>query len=51
MLRCFRGSDVVLTPLIGGHTLESPLMLPGCVMANLHAFFGGEPLPYAVAVG
>jgi hypothetical protein len=42
---------VVLTPLIGGHTLESPLMMQGCAMANLLASFGGEPLPYAVAVG
>ena len=41
--------NVVLTPHIGGHTLESHHAMQDCVMANLDAFFAGKPLPYKVA--
>ncbi len=40
--------NVVLTPHIGGHTLESHQAMQDCVMANLAAFFEGRPLPYEV---
>jgi lactate dehydrogenase-like 2-hydroxyacid dehydrogenase len=40
--------NVVLTPHIGGHTLESHLAMQDCVIANLSAFFEGRPLPYRV---
>jgi hydroxypyruvate reductase len=40
--------NVVLTPHIGGHTLESHTGMQDCVIANLEAFFAGSPLPYAV---
>jgi hydroxypyruvate reductase len=40
--------NVVLTPHVGGHTLESHLAMQDCVIANLEAFFAGKPLPYAV---
>ncbi len=40
--------NVVLTPHIGGHTIESHLAMQDCVMANLDAFFAGKPLPYVV---
>jgi lactate dehydrogenase-like 2-hydroxyacid dehydrogenase len=40
--------NVVLTPHIGGHTLESHRNMQDCVLANLTAFFAGKPLPYAV---
>ena len=40
--------NVVLTPHIGGHTLESHSAMQDCVMANLDAFFAGKPLPYVV---
>jgi lactate dehydrogenase-like 2-hydroxyacid dehydrogenase len=40
--------NVVLTPHIGGHTLESHQAMQDCVMANLDAFFAGKPLPYKV---
>jgi lactate dehydrogenase-like 2-hydroxyacid dehydrogenase len=40
--------NVVLTPHIGGHTLESHQAMQDCVMANLAAFFEGKPLPYEV---
>jgi len=40
--------NVVLTPHIGGHTLESHQAMQACVIANLTAFFEGKPLPYAV---
>ena len=40
--------NVVLTPHIGGHTLDSHLAMQNCVIANLEAFFAGQPLPYAV---
>ncbi len=40
--------NVVVTPHIGGHTLESHTAMQNCVIANLDAFFAGQPLPYAV---
>jgi hydroxypyruvate reductase len=40
--------NVVLTPHIGGHTLEAHQAMQGCVIANLDAYFAGKPLPYAV---
>jgi hydroxypyruvate reductase len=40
--------NVVLTPHIGGHTLESHTAMQDCVIANLTAFFAGRPLPYTV---
>src|SRR5580698_1576329 len=40
--------NVVLTPHIGGHTTESHVAMQDCVIANLEAFFGGQPLPYEV---
>jgi hydroxypyruvate reductase len=43
--------NVVLTPHIGGHTLESHIAMQDCVMANLAAYFAGKPLPYAVKGG
>jgi hydroxypyruvate reductase len=42
--------NVVLTPHVGGHTLDSHVAMQDCVMANLDAYFAGKPLPYAVAV-
>ena len=41
--------NVVLTPHIGGHTLDSHVAMQDCVIANLTAFFAGKPLPYPVA--
>ena len=41
--------NVVLTPHVGGHTLESHTAMQDCVIANLEAFFAGRPLPYAVS--
>jgi len=41
-------ANVVLTPHVGGHTLESHVAMQDCVMANLDAFFAGKPLPYPV---
>ena len=41
--------NVLLTPHIGGHTLESHTAMQNCVIANLTAFFEGKPLPYRVA--
>src|SRR6202171_2562926 len=43
--------NVVLTPHIGGHTLESHVAMQDCVIANLEAFFEGRPLPHAVRGG
>ena len=43
--------NVVLTPHIGGHTLESHVAMQDCVIANLEAFFAGRPLPYEVRTG
>jgi hydroxypyruvate reductase len=40
--------NVVLTPHIGGHTLESHVAMQDCVIANLEAFFAGRPLVYPV---
>jgi len=40
--------NIVLTPHIGGHTLESHQAMQDCVMGNLAAYFAGKPLPYAV---
>jgi lactate dehydrogenase-like 2-hydroxyacid dehydrogenase len=40
--------NVVLSPHIGGHTLESHTAMQDCVIANLTAFFEGKPLPYPV---
>src|SRR6202040_3023297 len=40
--------NVVLTPHVGGHTLDSHVAMQDCVIANLEAFFAGERLPYAV---
>jgi hydroxypyruvate reductase len=40
--------NVVLTPHTGGHTLESHAAMQDCVIANLEAFFAGQPLPYKV---
>ena len=40
--------NVVLTPHIGGDTIESHVAMQDCVMANLEAYFAGEPLPYEV---
>jgi lactate dehydrogenase-like 2-hydroxyacid dehydrogenase len=41
--------NLVLTPHIGGHTLESHAAMQDCVIANLEAFFAGRPLPYPVS--
>lgn len=41
--------NVVLTPHIGGHTVESHIGMQDCVLANLAAFFTGKPLRYPVA--
>jgi hydroxypyruvate reductase len=41
--------NVVLTPHLGGHTLDSHAAMQDCVMANLDALFAGKPLPYPVA--
>jgi lactate dehydrogenase-like 2-hydroxyacid dehydrogenase len=43
--------NVVLTPHVGGHTLESHVAMQNCVIANLEAFFAGKPLPHAVRIG
>jgi hydroxypyruvate reductase len=43
--------NVVLTPHIGGHTLESHVAMQDCVIANLEAFFAGRPLSYEVRTG
>ncbi|MGA7805174.1 2-hydroxyacid dehydrogenase [Bradyrhizobium sp.] len=40
--------NVVLTPHIGGHTLESHVAMQDCVIANLESFFAGRPLAYPV---
>jgi hydroxypyruvate reductase len=41
-------ANVVLTPHVGGHTLESHVAMQDCVIANLEAYFAGKPLPHAV---
>jgi hydroxypyruvate reductase len=40
--------NVVLTPHIGGHTLDSHMGMQNCVIANLDAFYAGNALPHAV---
>ena len=40
--------NVVLTPHVGGHTLESHTAMQNCVIANLDTFFAGQPLAHAV---
>src|SRR6266481_3009867 len=40
--------NVVLTPHVGGHTLDSHVAMQDCVIANLEAFFAGKPLSYEV---
>lgn len=40
--------NVVLTPHIGGHTVEAHRNMQDCVIANLDAFFAGKPLRYPV---
>jgi hydroxypyruvate reductase len=39
---------VVLTPHIGGHTLDSHHGMQDCVIANLTAYFAGQNLPHPV---
>lgn len=41
-------SNVVLTPHIGGHTVEAHRNMQDCVIANLDAFFAGKKLRYPV---
>jgi hydroxypyruvate reductase len=43
--------NVVLTPHVGGHTLESHVAMQDCVIANLEAYFAGKGLPYPVEGG
>ena len=45
ILKC---KNVVLSPHIGGHTLESHVAMQDCVMANLAAYFAGKALPHEV---
>ncbi|OIQ68042.1 glycerate dehydrogenase [mine drainage metagenome] len=40
--------NVVLTPHVGGHTIESHIAMQDCVIANLEAFFSGKQLAYPV---
>jgi hydroxypyruvate reductase len=40
--------NVVLTPHVGGHTLDSHTAMQDCVIANLEAYFAGKPVPYEV---
>jgi hydroxypyruvate reductase len=40
--------NVVLTPHVGGHTLESHVAMQNCVIANLEAYFAGKGLQYPV---
>jgi lactate dehydrogenase-like 2-hydroxyacid dehydrogenase len=42
--------NVVLTPHVGGHTIDSHVAMQDCVIANLKAFFAGQPLPHPVQV-
>jgi hydroxypyruvate reductase len=41
-------ANVVLTPHVGGHTIESHVAMQDCVIANLEAFFAGRPLAHPV---
>src|SRR5450432_2192494 len=38
--------NVVLTPHVGGHTIDSHVAMQDCVIANLEAYFAGKPLAY-----
>jgi hydroxypyruvate reductase len=40
--------NVVLTPHIGGHTIDSHAAMQDCVIANLDAYFAGQPLAHPV---
>jgi hydroxypyruvate reductase len=40
--------NVVLTPHVGGHTLDSHIAMQNCVIANLESYFAGKPLAYPV---
>ncbi len=40
--------NVVLTPHIGGHTLDAHVAMQDCVIANLKTFFAGQPLAHPV---
>lgn len=40
--------NVVLTPHIGGHTLDLHIAMQDCVIANLDAFYAGRALPHPV---
>jgi hydroxypyruvate reductase len=40
--------NVVLTPHVGGHTIESHVAMQDCVIANLEAVFAGKPIAYPV---
>src|SRR5712691_9215099 len=40
--------NVVLTPHIGGHTLDAHVTMQDCVIANLERYFAGKPLAYPV---
>lgn len=40
--------NVVLTPHIGGHTSDAHVAMQACAIANLAAFFAGQPVPYPV---
>lgn len=40
--------NAVLTPHIGGHTQQSHVGMQDCVIANLSAFYAGEPLAHPV---
>jgi hydroxypyruvate reductase len=40
--------NVVLTPHIGGHTVEAHIAMQDCVIANLDAFFAGKALAHPV---
>jgi lactate dehydrogenase-like 2-hydroxyacid dehydrogenase len=40
--------NVVLTPHVGGHTLDAHVAMQNCVIANLEAYFAGKSLPHAV---
>ncbi len=42
--------NVVLTPHVGGHTVEGHRAMQDCVIGNLDAFFAGEPLRHPVSV-
>jgi len=42
-------ANVVLTPHIGGHTIESHVAMQDCVIANLDAHFAGQPLAHPVS--